>query len=166
MDVYRPTAIVLQCGADSLGCDRLGCFSLSLRGHGECVRFVKSFGVPTLVLGGGGYTVRNVARCWTYETSVLLDTVISNELPYNDYLEYFAPSFKLHPDIANRIENQNTRQYLDQLRIKGQIPRLFLLLPFFFLPKPLFHSAGANSATAGSTLSPNAASSPRCVCER
>lgn len=21
---YRPTAIVLQCGADSLGCDRLG----------------------------------------------------------------------------------------------------------------------------------------------
>jgi hypothetical protein len=24
------------------------------------------------VLGGGGYTVRNVARCWTYETAVLL----------------------------------------------------------------------------------------------
>lgn len=24
----------LQCGADSLGCDRLGCFNLSIRGHG------------------------------------------------------------------------------------------------------------------------------------
>lgn len=23
-----------QCGADSLGCDRLGCFNLSIRGHG------------------------------------------------------------------------------------------------------------------------------------
>ncbi len=39
--------------------------------------------MPTLVLGGGGYTVRNVARCWTYETSLLLDTDISNELPYS-----------------------------------------------------------------------------------
>ncbi len=53
-----------QCGADSLGCDRLGCFNLSIKGHGDCVQFVKSFNVPTLVLGGGGYTVRNVARCW------------------------------------------------------------------------------------------------------
>jgi acetoin utilization deacetylase AcuC-like enzyme len=32
METYRPTAVVLQCGADSLGCDRLGCFSLSVRG--------------------------------------------------------------------------------------------------------------------------------------
>lgn len=30
----------------------------------ECVEFVKSFRIPLLVLGGGGYTVRNVARCW------------------------------------------------------------------------------------------------------
>ena len=30
MEQYRPTAIVLQCGADSLGCDRLGVFNLSI----------------------------------------------------------------------------------------------------------------------------------------
>ena len=48
----------------------------------QCVRFVKKFNIPMLVLGGGGYTVRNVARCWTYETSLLLDSEISNELPY------------------------------------------------------------------------------------
>ena len=34
-----------------------------------------------VVLGGGGYTIRNVARCWAYETSLLLDTQISNDLP-------------------------------------------------------------------------------------
>ncbi len=60
MRFYKPTAIVLQCGADSLHCDRLGCFNLSVRGHGECCRFVKSFGLPTLVLGGGGYTIKFV----------------------------------------------------------------------------------------------------------
>ena len=36
------------------------------------MKYVKSFGLPTLVLGGGGYTIRNVARCWTYETATLL----------------------------------------------------------------------------------------------
>ncbi|GLD61862.1 histone deacetylase 3 isoform X2 [Lates japonicus] len=89
VDFYQPTCIVLQqCGADSLGCDRLGCFNLSIRGHGECVELVKSFKIPLLVLGGGGYTVRNVARCWTYETSLLVDESISDELPYSGELDY------------------------------------------------------------------------------
>uniref|UniRef100_A0A8C6VRG2 Histone deacetylase 3 n=1 Tax=Naja naja TaxID=35670 RepID=A0A8C6VRG2_NAJNA len=116
VEFYQPTCIVLQCGADSLGCDRLGCFNLSIRGHGECVEYVKSFNIPLLVLGGGGYTVRNVARCWTYETSLLVDEAISEELPYSEYFEYFAPDFTLHPDVSTRIENQNSRQYLDQIR--------------------------------------------------
>lgn len=34
IDLYQPTCIVLQCGADSLGLDRLGCFNLSFKGHG------------------------------------------------------------------------------------------------------------------------------------
>lgn len=118
VDHYKPTAIVLQCGADSLGCDRLGRFNLSLKGHGDCVKFVKSLKLPTLVLGGGGYTVRNVARCWTYETSVLVNQPVSNELPYNDYLEFFAPHFKLHPDIALKVENLNSRAYLEKVRAK------------------------------------------------
>ena len=77
MQTYRPGAVVLQCGADSLAGDRLGSFNLSLKGHADCVAFVKKFNVPTLVLGGGGYTMRNVARCWAYETAVLLDAEIA-----------------------------------------------------------------------------------------
>jgi len=115
MEVYRPGAIVLQCGADSLTGDRLGCFNLSLRGHAECVKYVKAFGVPTLVLGGGGYTIRNVARCWAYETSVLLDEEIPNEIPYNDYFEYYAPDFKLHLTPESR-ENLNTEASLNYVR--------------------------------------------------
>jgi len=34
LQFYRPTVVVLQCGADSLGGDRLGCFNLSIIGHG------------------------------------------------------------------------------------------------------------------------------------
>ena len=54
MESYDPTAIVLQCGADSLSGDRLGCFNLSARGHADCVRHMLSYCLPTLVLGGGG----------------------------------------------------------------------------------------------------------------
>jgi len=118
MEHYQPSVIVLQCGADSLGCDRLGRFNLSLKGHADCVRFMKGFGVPVLVLGGGGYTIKNVARCWTYETSVLLDTEISNDLPFNDYLEYFSPDFCLHPEIRTDVDNQNSRQYLEHLKVR------------------------------------------------
>lgn len=96
MDFYRPTVIVLQCGADSLAGDRLGCFSLSTRGHGDCVKFVKELNVPTLILGGGGYTLRNVARCWTYETSLCVDEQISNDIPMNLYIEFFKPDFVSH----------------------------------------------------------------------
>ncbi|VDN11368.1 unnamed protein product [Dibothriocephalus latus] len=115
---YRPTAIVLQCGADSLGCDRLGVFNLSIRGHGSCVRFVKGLNIPLLVLGGGGYTVRNVARCWAYETAVLLgqEDVIPNELPYSEYIQYFSPDYTLHPDLTTKLDNANTRQYIEALR--------------------------------------------------
>ena len=80
MQVYQPGAIVLQCGTDSLSGDRLGCFNLSLNGHAECVKFVLQQKLPTLILGGGGYTIRNVARCWTLETAVVLGEEPSNEL--------------------------------------------------------------------------------------
>ena len=43
-----------------------------MRGHADCQQLMRSFGVPMLVLGGGGYTVNNVARCWAYETGRLL----------------------------------------------------------------------------------------------
>lgn len=119
MQHYRPAAVVLQCGADSLNCDRLGRFNLSLRGHAECVRFVKSFNLPTLVVGGGGYTIRNVARCWTNETAVLLDRPVSNNLPGCDYYEYFGPDYQLHPPVATTIDNLNTRMYLESIKVRA-----------------------------------------------
>lgn len=114
MEFYRPTAVVLQCGADSLRGDRIGNFNLSLNGHAECVRFVASYNLPTLVVGGGGYCIRNVSRCWTNETAVLLDVDLPFDLPDNEYFAHFAPDFKMQ-NTGMEIENQNTRAYLDWL---------------------------------------------------
>lgn len=117
VESYQPSCIVLQCGADSLGLDRLGCFNLSFKGHGECVSYMKKFNLPMLVLGGGGYTVRNVARCWTYETALLVDETISNDIPdTTEYLEFFAPDFSLCPELPRRQENQNSKDYLQSIK--------------------------------------------------
>lgn len=59
-------------GADSLNGDKLGVFNLSIKGHASCLEYVKHFGLPMLVLGGGGYKISNVARCWAFETGTVL----------------------------------------------------------------------------------------------
>ncbi|KPM36470.1 Histone deacetylase RPD3 [Neonectria ditissima] len=129
MKFYQPEAVVLQCGGDSLSGDRLGCFNLSMDGHANCVNFVKSFNLPTLVLGGGGYTMRNVARTWAFETGVLVGQEMDRTLPYNEYYEYYAPDFELNVRSSN-MENSNSREYLekitaaviDNLRQTGPVP--------------------------------------------
>ncbi|XP_025836836.1 histone deacetylase Rpd3 [Agrilus planipennis] len=117
METFQPSAVVHQCGADSLTGDRLGCFNLTVRGHGKCVEFVKKYNLPFMMVGGGGYTIRNVSRAWTYETSVALGVEIANELPYNDYFEYFGPDFKLHISPSN-MANQNTTEYLEKIKTR------------------------------------------------
>jgi len=155
MAIFKPGAIVLQCGADSLAGDRLGCFNMTLRGHGECVNFVKKFNVPVLVVGGGGYTIKNVARCWAYETGVCLGVDVDNEIPFNDYWEYFGPSFELHEPPQN-MENKNSPQLLDKLRVEvlenlrmlGSAPGVQMQQ----MPPDVIHdysrSAGGSSAAA------------------
>ncbi|KAK4396755.1 Histone deacetylase 9 [Sesamum angolense] len=124
MECYAPGAIVLQCGADSLAGDRLGCFNLSIDGdmlvistiwHAACVRFVKQLNLPLLVTGGGGYTKENVARCWTVETGALLGVELPNEIPENDYIKYFAPEYSLKCP-SGHMENLNSKSYLNTIR--------------------------------------------------
>jgi len=95
-------------------------------GHGKCVEFVKRYGLPFLMVGGGGYTIRNVSRCWTYETAVALGAEIANELPYNDYFEYFGPDFKLHISPSN-MTNTNASEYLE--KIKNRLFENLRMLP-------------------------------------
>ncbi|RFU28588.1 hypothetical protein B7463_g7749, partial [Scytalidium lignicola] len=117
MEYYRPEAVVLQCGTDSLSGDRLGGFNLSMRGHANCVAFVKSFNVPTIILGGGGYTMRNVARTWTYETALLLEQTLSPVLPFNEYYEYYGPDYDLDVRAAN-VTNANSYEYLEKIQTR------------------------------------------------
>ncbi|KAG6836392.1 hypothetical protein H0H93_008537 [Arthromyces matolae] len=118
MDVYRPTAVVLQCGADSLAGDRLGCFNLTMEGHAHCVQFLRQFNIPLILLGGGGYTVKNVVRAWAYETACALgiEKDIDPNLPWNSYFEWFGPRYRLEV-VSNNMDDLNVVDgLLDKVR--------------------------------------------------
>ncbi|KAG1669983.1 hypothetical protein FOA52_016244 [Chlamydomonas sp. UWO 241] len=119
MEMFQPGAIVMCCGADSLSGDRLGCFNLSMEGHGACLEFLKKYNVPMLVLGGGGYTLRNVARCWTYETGRLMGVDLPDALPesaLNEY-NYYLDTQRLRIAVSN-MKNTNTRDELEEVKLK------------------------------------------------
>ncbi|KAG9015814.1 histone deacetylase (class I) Clr6 [Tulasnella sp. JGI-2019a] len=118
MEWYRPGAVVLQCGADSLANDKLGVFNLSMHGHANCVRFLRSYNVPLILLGGGGYTIKNVSCVWTYETAcaVGMENEIDLNLPYSPYLEYYGPRYRLEV-AANNMQNDNP-PYLENIKVQ------------------------------------------------
>ncbi|OCF72602.1 histone deacetylase RPD3 [Kwoniella mangroviensis CBS 8886] len=112
---YQPGAIVLQCGSDSLSGDRLGSFNLSMKGHAACVQFVKSFHLPLLLLGGGGYTVKSVSRTWAYETGLAAGVELQKNIPNNEYWEYYGPTYELDVRPSNMTDH-NTPEYLQKVK--------------------------------------------------
>ena len=104
MGSYRPDAVVIQCGADSLSKDRLGHLNLSIEGHGEAIKHMFTYGTPIVMLGGGGYTIENVSRCWLYETGLAIGANIDNKIPESDpfYSSYQNDQYRIHFPVEER----------------------------------------------------------------
>ena len=89
-----------------------------MHGHAHCVQYVRSKNIPMMLLGGGGYTVKNVARAWTYETACALgiEQDIDPNLPWNEYFEWFGPRYRLEV-LENNLEDLNVKDgSLDEIR--------------------------------------------------
>lgn len=62
---------------------------------------------------GGGYKKRNVARCWTYETAVLVgqEDLVCEQLPNNMYID----NFRNEKDEVSKMQLPNAdRMHLDR----------------------------------------------------
>ncbi len=79
---FRPQAILLQSGADSLEEDPLARLSLSNNAYWEVVRAVRKLAPRLMVVGGGGYNPYTVARCWAGVWAALNDFAIPERLPW------------------------------------------------------------------------------------
>lgn len=78
---FRPEALVLQCGADSLTEDPLSRLSLSNRAYLEAVAALVPLAPRVMVLGGGGYNPWSVGRLWTAIWGLLSGCEVPDRLP-------------------------------------------------------------------------------------
>lgn len=102
-DNFKPGAVVMQCGCDSLQGDALAeRLLLTIRGHSACTKVVRDLclaaAVPLLVTGGGGYTPWLAARCWAHTLAVLVgNTAAAQAVPASalqdaDLAAYLTPT--------------------------------------------------------------------------
>jgi acetoin utilization protein AcuC len=78
---FRPEALVVQCGADSLSEDPLSRLSLSNRAYLQAVAALLPLAPRVLVLGGGGYNPWTVGRLWTAIWGVISGQELPDRLP-------------------------------------------------------------------------------------
>lgn len=84
MGRWPAEAIVCQCGADGLASDPLGTFNLTEDAYVDSVAYLRSIGLPLLVLGGGGYNPANTSRCFATVLASLAKCPMPNQVPEHD----------------------------------------------------------------------------------
>lgn len=122
---YKPDVVVCQCGADGLSGDPLGAWNLTPSAFVQCVRLVQSWGLPLLLLGGGGYVAANAARCWTIVTAAVLGQELEEDIPEHRFLMMYGPGYELNLEPGFR-RDLNDDAYIDGLLqvVKKQVVQI------------------------------------------
>ncbi|MDH4227055.1 MAG: acetoin utilization protein AcuC [Deltaproteobacteria bacterium] len=71
VDAFKPDVLVTQLGVDTFASDPLTHLNLTTNGFEEMIRTFKSFDLPWIALGGGGYNLDNVKRAWTLAWAIM-----------------------------------------------------------------------------------------------
>ena len=81
IDAFRPDVLVTQLGVDAMKSDPITHLELTTNGFEEMVRIFKEMNIPWVALGGGGYDLDNVARCWTLAWAIMAGVELADQLP-------------------------------------------------------------------------------------
>ena len=111
---FAPDVLVTQLGIDSYHSDPITHLQLTSRGYVEIIREFARLGLPWLALGGGGYDIGAVARCWTLAYGVMLDVEWPDSIPDTVSGEYPSPSLRdtVALEVPENVRVQG-RQYLE-----------------------------------------------------
>ena len=112
---FAPDVLVTQLGIDSYHSDPITHLQLTSRGYVGLIREFAALGLPWLALGGGGYDIGAVARCWTLAYGVMLGTEWPEHIPESVAEQY--PSSNLRDTVALEVPanvRQQAREYLEE----------------------------------------------------
>ncbi|VDL98977.1 unnamed protein product [Schistocephalus solidus] len=130
----QPSFIVVQCGADGLTSDPHRVFNLSVDqncAHAGAVRQVLSWGLPTLLLGGGGYHFPDTARLWALLTSITLSAVRGNIYELPDDIPDHPELISYGPDYSLSVTSSMCQDKNSEAVLKDHVDRLLKQLKDF-----------------------------------
>ncbi|MCL0047531.1 acetoin utilization protein AcuC [Dehalococcoidia bacterium] len=78
---FGPDVLVTQLGVDSYHTDPLTHLQLTTRGFLDVIQLFSDMKLPWLALGGGGYDVGAVARCWSLAYGQMIGLTLPNNIP-------------------------------------------------------------------------------------
>ncbi|MCH7605619.1 MAG: acetoin utilization protein AcuC [Chloroflexi bacterium] len=124
LKAFAPDVLVTQLGIDTYHADPLTHLQVTTRGYVEAVREMSRLGIPWLALGGGGYDLSAVARCWTLAYGVMLDVEWPDQLPESFMRQHGASTLRdtVNPEIPADVR-QDARRYAEDsvARIKDEV---------------------------------------------
>ena len=111
---FAPDVLVTQLGIDSYHSDPITHLQLTSRGYVELIREFAKLGLPWLALGGGGYDIGAVARCWTLAYGVMLGVEWPDQIPASVADRYPSPNLRdtVALDVPTNVRQQG-REYLE-----------------------------------------------------
>ena len=78
---FKPDVLITQLGIDSYHTDPLTHLQLTTRGFLDVIQLFSEMELPWLALGGGGYDVGAVARCWSLAYGQMIGLTLPTSIP-------------------------------------------------------------------------------------
>ena len=118
---FKPDIVVSQLGCDTHYLDPLTHLMLTTWGYTEVVKEVKRLAPRWVALGGGGYDMGTVARCWTLAYGVMIGKDWEDEVPEAYQQKYGIKKLrdKDVPQLADRTKDQvrsSAQEMVEELR--------------------------------------------------
>jgi acetoin utilization protein AcuC len=82
---FKPDVLVTQLGVDTFESDPITNLSLTTNGFEAMVREFRSFNLPWVALGGGGYDMSNCSRAWTLAWGIMNGVKVPELMPEDFY---------------------------------------------------------------------------------
>ena len=111
VQAFAPDVITTQLGIDTHYKDPITHLQLTSKAFSDIVKEFANFKKPWLAMGGGGYDISAVARCWTLAYGVMIDRDWPNDIP----LDYARQNgFNLLRDEYVPCSQQDLREQIEK----------------------------------------------------
>jgi acetoin utilization protein AcuC len=117
IEAFKPDVLVTQLGVDTFVADPLAHLRLTTHGFCAVIERIKSFGLPWVALGGGGYNIANVARAWALAYAIMNGIELPDEVPpecAQALQQAGLPNDRLRDPEPTKPKNPQVRAHADQ----------------------------------------------------